>query len=163
MQTDLIDRYECGTELLRYAVQGLTDEQQHARPGPGDWNMAELVAHLVDSDVVLADRMKRVIAEENPVLQAFDQDAWLVRLDSGLMPVDDGLALFAANRKWMTRILRKCSEADFARTGIHTESGVKTLAGLVAGSVAHLDAHLKFVYAKRANLGVAVYPRYSRE
>jgi hypothetical protein len=107
--------------------------------------------------------MKRLIAEENPTLQAFDESAWAARLDYDSMPMEEAVALFAANRKWMTRILRKCSEADFARTGTHTEAGAKTLAEVLAGFVAHLDAHLKFVYAKRANLGVTIYPRYSRD
>jgi hypothetical protein len=163
MQTDMIDRYALGPELLTYAIQGLTVEQQRGRPGPGTWSLAELVAHLVDSDAVGIDRMKRVIAEPNPTLLAYDQDAWIDRLDSQSMPVDEAVALFSANRKWMTRILRKCSEADFGRSGIHSEVGRKTLADLVAGYVSHLDGHLKFVYAKRANLGVALYPRYSQE
>jgi hypothetical protein len=61
----------------------------------------------------------------------------------------------------MTRILRHCAEEDFARAGMHSEAGRKTLADLVAGSVSHVDHHLRFLYAKRATLGVAVPPRYS--
>lgn len=160
---EVINRYEYGSELLRYASQGLTPEQEQARTGPGAWSIAELVAHMVDSDSVGIERMKRVIAEDNPTLMAYDQDKWIARLDSQSMPVAEGVALFAANRNWMTRILRKCTEEDFARTGVHTEDGVKTLAKLVVGYVGHLDYHLKFLYAKRAILGVSLYPRYSQE
>ncbi len=160
---DVIDRYAYGSELLAYAAQGLSDEKAQARPGPGAWSIAELVAHLVDSDSVGIERMKRVIAEDNPTLQAYDQDAWIARLDSQAMPIAEGVALFTANRAWMTRILRKCSDSDFARSGLHTEDGPKTLAKLVVGYVGHLDYHLKFLYAKRANLGVSLYPRYSTE
>ena len=160
---DVIDRYARGPELLAYAAQGLTPEQQQARPGPGAWSIAELVAHMVDSDSVGIERMKRVIAEDNPTLQAYDQDRWIERLDSQSMPVAEGVALFAANRAWMTRILRKCTDEDFARSGLHTEDGPKTLAKFLAGYVSHLDYHLKFLYAKRANLGVSLYPRYSTE
>jgi hypothetical protein len=45
---------------------------------------------------------------------------------------------------------------------MHTESGRKSLAELVVGACNHLDHHLTFLYAKRANLGTAVYPRYTR-
>ena len=161
--SDAIDRYDAGAELLRYAAQGLTPEQEQARPGPGAWSIAELVAHMVDSDVVGIERMKRVIAEDEPTLQAYDQDRWIARLDSQSMPVAEAVALFNANRAWMTRILRKCSEGDFARSGNHTEDGPKTLAKLLVGYVGHLDYHLKYLYAKRANLGVSLYPRYSTE
>ncbi len=94
----VIDRFALGPELLAYAAQGLSADQEQARPGPGAWSIAELVAHMVDSDSVGIERMKRVIAEENPTLQAYDQDAWIVRLDSQSMPVADGVALFAAIR-----------------------------------------------------------------
>ncbi len=160
---DLIKRYAYGPELLAYASQGLSPEQSLGRPGPGLWSIAELVAHMVDSDSVGVERMKRVIAQENPTLQAYDENAWIDRLDSQSMPIDEGVALFTANRVWMTRILRKCSEGDFARSGLHTEDGPKTLAKLLAGYVSHLDYHLKFLYAKRANLGISLYPRYSSE
>lgn len=163
MSPDVIHRYAKGPELLAYAAQGLTPEQAKARPGPGAWSIAELVAHMVDSDTVGIERMKRVIAEDNPTLQAYDENKWIARLDAQDMPVAEAVALFAASRAWMTRILRKCTEEDFARSGVHTEDGPKTLAKLVAGYVAHLDYHLKFLYAKRANLGVSLYPRYSME
>ncbi len=163
MSAELIDRYALGPELLSYAAQGLTREQQQARPGPGAWSIAELVAHMLDSDLVGSDRIKRVLAEENPTLQAYDENAWIARLRSHEMPVAEALELFAANRRWTTRLLRACDESDFARSGLHTENGRVTLAELVVGYVRHVDHHLRFLYAKRANLGVSLYPRYSSE
>jgi hypothetical protein len=159
----LIDRYAAGGPLLAYAVSGLTREQELARPGPGAWSIAEIVAHMVDSDLVGADRMKRVIAEPNPTLLAYDQDAWIEHLGSHEMPVAEGVSLFKANRDWMARVLRRCKPEQFALAGNHTEIGRETLADLLVGYANHLDGHLKFLYAKRANLGVSVYPRYSRE
>src|SRR5205823_6283912 len=118
-------------------------------------------AHLLDADLVIADRIKRVIAEDEPVLQAFDENQWLDRLDSGAMPVEEAVKLFAAHRHWMTRILRKCSDADFTRVGLHSEAGRKSLAELVTTAVSHVDHHLRFLFAKRAALGVALIPHYS--
>ncbi len=157
----ILDRYADGAFILTQALAGLTPEHAHAHPGPGAWSLAELAAHLVDSDLVMADRIKRVIAEETPPLQAYPENAWIDRLGSATMPVDDAAALFAANRKWVVRILRGLDDAAFARTGTHTELGRQTLAEVVVKTVHHLDHHLRFLYAKRANLGVAIYPRYA--
>ena len=157
----LIDRYAKGGTILLYAVGGLTPSQEQARPGPGLWSIAELVAHLVDADLVGSDRMKRVIAEPDPVLLAYDETSWIQRLRSQDMPVEEGVNLFTANRHWMTRVLRSCSEADFARAGMHSERGRETLAELLTGYVTHLDHHLRFLYVKRANLGSAIQPKYS--
>jgi hypothetical protein len=157
----LIDRFAAGGAVLVYAADGLTLEQEHARPGPGDWSIAELVGHLVDTDLVACDRMKRVIADSNPLLVAFDETAWIKRLGTHEMPVEEGVNLFVANRRWMTRILRRCSNDDFARAGQHSELGRMTLAELLTTYVHHLDHHLRFLYGKRANLGTALEPRYS--
>ncbi len=157
----VVDRYAEGGLLLPQASSNLTPELSTARPGPGAWSIAELVAHLLDADLVLAERMKRVIAEDDPPLLAFDEAAWVDRLDSHAMPVDEAAALFAANRKWMARVLGAQEDRAFARSGIHSEIGRITLAELVVKANSHLDHHLKFLYAKRANLGVSLYPRYS--
>jgi uncharacterized damage-inducible protein DinB len=161
--TPVIDRYAAGGPLLIYAIAGLRPEHESARPGPGSWSIAEVVAHLADADLVIADRMKRVISEENPSLLAFDENAWIERLGSNQMPVEEAVNLFAANRHWMTRILRALPETDFARAGMHSETGRKTLAELLAGAVGHLDHHLRFLFAKRANLGVALPPLYTAQ
>ncbi len=159
----LIERYTRGTALLAYAAAGLTTEQERARPGPGAWSIAELVTHLVDSDLVGSDRMKRVIAEDSPTLLAFDESAWVHRLGAQERPVEEGVNLFAANRHWMTRIFKRLGPGDFARSGTHSEVGRQTLAELIATFTNHLDHHLTFLYAKRGNLGVSIYPRYTRE
>ncbi|CAN5860771.1 hypothetical protein BH23PLA1_BH23PLA1_20470 [soil metagenome] len=157
----LIDRFAAGGPLLAYAASGLNPEQETARPGPGAWSIAELVVHLVDSDLVATERMKRVIAEDGPTLLAFDESAWNDRLGAQSMPVEEAINLFVANRQWMTRILRRCPEADFARAGNHSENGRMTLAQLLATYANHVDHHLKFLYAKRANIGMSIYPRYT--
>jgi uncharacterized damage-inducible protein DinB len=161
--TPLIDRYASGGALLAYAAAGLTTEQTLAHPGPGEWSIAQLVVHLLDSDLVYADRMKRVIAEDDPVLQAFDENAWAARLGPESMSPAEAVELLKANRRWMVQVLRRCADADFARTGMHTERGRMTLADLLATATNHLDHHLRFLYAKRSNLGVALPPRYGSE
>lgn len=157
----LISRYHAGGNLLKYAVGGLSPEHAAATPGPGAWSIAGVTAHLLDCDLVAADRMKRVIAEEEPALLAFDESAWFERLRSESMPIDEAVSLFEGNRHWMSRVLRNCPETDFARAGQHSEKGRITLAEILTTFVNHLDHHLKFIYAKRANLGIAIQPRYS--
>lgn len=159
----LIDRYALGAELLVYATQQLSPEQEQARPGPGTWSIATLVGHLLDTDLVYTDRIKRVIAEENPTLLAFDESAWVERLGSEQTPVAEAAQLFLANRRLVTKLLRSLPESDFARTGTHSVNGRMSLAAIVATVSGHVDHHLKFLYGKRGNLGSSLYPRFTRD
>ena len=157
----VLNRFADGGPLLVQAVAGLAPEQARDHPIPGTWSVAELVGHLLDCDLVFADRIKRILAEDSPTLQAFDESAWIARLGSNDVPVDEAATLFAANRKWMARILRAQDESAFARIGHHTEKGRQTLAEVLVYATNHLDHHLRFLYAKRAKLGMAIYPRYT--
>lgn len=158
---DLIERYAAGAEILVYATQQLSREQEQARPGPGQWSIAELVTHLLDADLVYADRIKRIVAEDEPTLQGFDENAWIARLGGHERPVEPAVNLFVANRHWMAGLLRRLQPEDFHRVGHHTAAGRQTLAKVVAAVTNHLDHHLRFLYGKRGNLGVSLYPRYT--
>jgi uncharacterized damage-inducible protein DinB len=148
-----IDRYRAGAGVPGALVAGLTAEELAARPGPGAWSLRELVMHLMDSDLVGSDRMKRVIAEENPTLLAYDQDAFARRL--GYDRLDLGLAceIFRLNRLMTADLLAGLTDADFERAGMHTERGRETLEDLVHGYVEHLEYHARFAREKRERLG----------
>ncbi|MFO0951072.1 MAG: DinB family protein [Isosphaeraceae bacterium] len=159
----LIDRYATGGAVLAYAVSELSAEHEHARPGPGAWSISEVVGHLLDTDLVYADRMKRLIAEDDPVLLAFDETRWAERLGYQQASLPEAVSLLSGNRRWMTAILRRLADADFARAGRHSVAGRVTLAEALATVTNHLDHHLRFIYAKRATLGVGLPPRYPSE
>src|SRR4051812_47622190 len=149
MEREIIDRYEHGGEKLRQAILGLTREDLHAFPVPGTWSIQQIVLHLMDSDLILADRMKRVIAEDNPTLLAFDESKFAKNLFYDFQPAEDAAAVFALNRRVFTEVLRRLPDEAFARTGTHNERGVLSVAQMLQFAVDHLDHHLKFIRDKR--------------
>jgi len=150
---DLIDRFETGSERLRAAVMGLTREEALARRGPGKWSVQELVIHLADSDAIAIDRMKRVIAEDNPTLLRADEEAYVERLHCDAQDLEDAILLFEVNRRQFARVLRELEDADFDRVGTHDgELGRISLAGLIENYSNHLDLHLRRLREIRANL-----------
>jgi DinB superfamily len=64
----LIDAYLDGPVQVRRMVSDLSVEQLKARPLPGRWSTLEVVCHLVDSEQAWCHRMKRVIAEDRPLI-----------------------------------------------------------------------------------------------
>ena len=157
MNQSTIDDYESGGTKLEQAIRGLTREDLLAPPPPepelGRWTIQQVVLHLCDSDLVYSDRMKRVIAEENPTLQGYDENKWVTGLRYEEQSAEDAVALLTTIRRQMARILRKLPESAFARAGNHTEYGKRTLAQLVEGAVKHLEHHLSFIHKKRAAMG----------
>jgi hypothetical protein len=150
----LVDQYRSGPATLRHAVAGMTREQLAARPVPGKWSTLELICHLADFEPVYADRMKRVIAEESPLLLSGDPDTFQARLAYNSRDAAEELALIEIVRAQMARILKTLSETDFARTGRHSDDGPLSLAVLLERITNHIPHHLQFVEEKRRALGM---------
>ena len=149
---ELIERYARGADELRRAVTGMTAEQLLARPVPGRLSTHQVVCHLADAEMLYADRIKRVLAEDRPTLPGLDPDLHVPRLAIPERQVDDELALVDAVRRQLLAILRTLGPAEFAREGIHTEAGPLTVEALLRRVVEHVPHHAKFIAEKRAAL-----------
>src|SRR5438132_158094 len=103
---ELIDRYVGGPKQLRAAVAGMNREQLMARPVPGKWSTLEVVCHLADFEPILADRMKRIIALERPLLMGADENLLAERLAYHDRDLEEELTLIETIRRSMARILR---------------------------------------------------------
>ncbi len=149
----LIAEYLAGPEMLRQAVAGMPQGQLDARPIPGKWSIREVVCHIADYEPVYADRMKRVIAENEPVISGGSPDAMAARLAYGSRDIEEELALIELVRKQMARILRALQPEDFQRRGIHDKRGPTTLAELVERITGHIPHHAARIEEKRRAMG----------
>lgn len=152
---ELLDQYAAGPHLLRESVAGMSDEQLKAKPVPDRWSTLEVICHLSDAEGVYAERMKRVIAEDEPPLRSMDPDAWLPRLAYHSRDADEELRLVEVTRGQLGRILSSLKPADFQRQGRHSEDGLLTLETLLQRITNHIPHHVQFIREKRTALAAA--------
>ena len=148
----LLDSYATGPDQLRAAVAGLTPTQLRTPAPPGRWSVLEVVCHLADFEIVYADRMKRILAEDRPTFFSGDPDKFAARLDYAHRDLDEELAVIGSVRRQVTRILHSASPADFERIGIHSEDGPLTLETLLKRIAEHIPHHVEFIVKKRPAL-----------
>jgi len=103
---------------------------------------------LADSEIVYADRMKRVIAEENPTFFEADPNLFRPALFCSRRPLDKELDVVEAIRAHMLPILQSCGADDFQRTGVHSLDGPLTLQTLLERITAHIPHHVAFIEEK---------------
>jgi len=144
----LIERYSAGAGLLGGVLRATAHVDLDARPIDGKWSIREVVCHVADSEIVYADRMKRVLAEDHPTFFEADPNLFGPALHCPQRPLDGELALIEAIRAHMLPILQSCRESDFQRTGVHSLDGPMTLETLLRRVTDHIPHHVAFIEEK---------------
>jgi DinB superfamily len=150
----LVESYLAGIQIVRQAVAGMTPEQLKGRPVPGKWSTLEVICHLADSDQAWTFRMKRVIAEDRPLLIGYDESRFSQALGYQERNAEEELAYLEQTRRQMGRVLRHIPPEALARTGVHTERGLITLEQMLEVEIDHINHHVKFIREKRKALGL---------
>jgi len=146
----LIEKYADGYRLIEQAVEGLTEAEWSYKPSPDAWSVKEIVIHLGDSETVVVDRMKRVIAEDRPPMRTMYQELWAERLRYAELDPAPYLQLFRWLRETMTGVLRTLDADAFDRYGVHDEVGELTLKGLLIRYTEHVDGHAAQIERNKA-------------
>ncbi len=146
---ELLERLRRGPEVVEAAVAGVSADELDYNPGPGQWSVRQVMCHLADSEIVAADRFRRVIAEGNPTLVGYDEKAWAVNLDYACRPVSAALETFRVARQSTYEIIKDLPEAAYQRAGTHTEHGRITLRDLLQTYAEHAENHARQIQRAR--------------
>jgi GNAT superfamily N-acetyltransferase len=145
--------YAAGPETLRAAVAGMNAAEVRQRPVPGKWSTLEVVCHVADTEQFFADRLKRTLAMDRPLLVG--ADGW--RYPEAVRYHDRDLAeeldLVTLTRRQVARILAGVPADAWERPAVHTELGLVTLRQLLHHAVGHLEHHVATIRDKRQALG----------
>lgn len=142
-------------DLISHICADLTDEQMRSRPQDGEWSLLELACHLRDSAIEEGLRARRMVEEDNPVLEPYDQE---IRAALREYQEDDPKKVMTSLRAYWTGYayqLDRFSEAEWERPGVHPETGPVTVGGRAELEMEHLQTHLAQMQAARAALASA--------
>lgn len=164
---NLIGRLRFGIEHFDPRVFDLGHEELDRAwlpdAGVGRWSCRALLAHLMDAELVYAYRIRRVLAEDGPVFENFDEDAFLDSPLYGMTPrrADDlagetlirtppgAMAATIHTIRQMTgATLYQVDDTEWARAGVHPVAGAVSLKDLVAMHAWHLEHHGAYLNAK---------------
>jgi len=122
----LVAKYKDGYAQVASALEGATDAELDRRREPGKWTTREIVHHLADSEMTSAIRLRRLLAEDRPVIVGYDQEEFARRLHYD-RPIEASLDAFRAARATTAAILDRMTEEEWGREGTHSESGRYTV------------------------------------
>ncbi len=139
--SELLERFRRGAELVAASTTGAAGAELDYVPAPDKWSIRQIVCHVADAELVGAARFRRIIAEDNPTLVAFDQNAWARNLDYGRRKISQALESFRRIRGESHDLLKDLPEPAFTRAGQHSERGALTLLTLLRLHAEHAENH----------------------
>jgi len=104
--------------------------------------------HLADSEMTSAIRLRRLIAEDNPVIDGYDEAVFAKRLTSD-RPIEPSLEAMRWARESTAQILERLTEDDWQRAGTHSERGPYSVEDWLTIYANHGHDHAKQIERSR--------------
>jgi hypothetical protein len=138
---ELLERYRRGAELLAVATTGAAGSEVYYQPGPDKWSVRQIACHLSDDEIVNAARIRKILAEAEPRLEAYDQNAWARNLDYSRRKLSHAIETFRRIRAENYELVKDLTDETFERAGIHAERGRVRLIDLIRTGAEHVERH----------------------
>src|SRR6185295_18735165 len=113
---DLIATYAAGYDEVMNALNGFPADSLGAHPIPGKWSAREIVHHLGDSESTAAGRIRKLLCEDDPSIQGYDQDQFATKLRYNERDMAPALEAFRYARVTTMQLLRLMTEEDWQRS-----------------------------------------------
>src|SRR5258708_34936810 len=137
----LIAQYKEGYNEVTRSLEGFPSDLLTAHPLPGKWSAAEIVHHLADSETTSGIRLRRLLVEDQPVIQGYDQEAYAERLNYNNREMAPAVEAFRSARATAAQLFELMSDEDWRREGTHSESGSYTAENWLTIYAAHAHNH----------------------
>ena len=135
----LVDRYREGPAAIDEALAGITEEElDRAVEG---WTPRQVVHHLADSEMTSAIRLRRLLAEERPVIAGYDEEGFARSLHYSERPIEGSLAALRGARASTAALIDALAEPEWEREGTHSESGRYTVQDWLSIYADHCHDH----------------------
>ena len=131
---------EATPRRLAEVAAALGPDETERSPAPGKWSPREILCHLADCEVVFAFRLRQALAEENHVIQPFDQDGWARTY--AVFDVRGALDVFTSVRNWNLALIKSVHAEARSKRVTHPERGEMTFQVLVETMAGHDLNHL---------------------
>jgi hypothetical protein len=109
-------------------------------PSPGKWSAAEILCHLADCELVFAFRLRQTLAEDNHIVQPFDQGKWGAYYPG--ISADQALDVFRTVRAWNLRLVGDLPPQAASRPVTHPERGRMTFQTILETMAGHDLNHI---------------------
>jgi len=130
------------SKKLESLVKGAPPSKLRKRPAPDKWSIAEILAHLADTEIVVGWRVRSILAAPGTPIQAFDQDAWAAAGKYAKRDPRKSIEQFRALRDANLALYKALSPDQWKHFGMHAERGEENLTRILRMMAGHDVNHI---------------------
>jgi hypothetical protein len=124
-------------------LKGAPAAKLRRRPAADKWSVAEIMAHLADSEIVTGFRLRLILGTPGTPVPAYDQDAWAKACRYEKRDARKALEEFRVLREANLALLKSLTAEQWQHHGMHSERGAETIERLVTLIAGHDLNHTK--------------------
>jgi uncharacterized damage-inducible protein DinB len=121
---------------LAKLLKSVSPAKARKRPAPGKWSIAEIVAHIADTELVGGYRIRAILGQPGTQIIGFDQDAWVTALHYDKRDLRKSFEQYRGLREANLALLKSLTPEQWKHHGMHSERGeesVETIVLMFAG------------------------------
>src|ERR1700685_3885240 len=100
---------------LAKLLKGVNAATARKRPAPDRWSIAEIVAHISDTELVSGYRIRAILGQPGTQIIGFDQDAWVTALHYDKRDLRNSYEQYRALRAANLSLLKNLKPAQWER------------------------------------------------
>lgn len=147
---DPLQLLEAAPQKLASLLVGKSGQQLGFRPSPEKWSAAEIAAHLSDTEIAVAWRIRQILGTNGISVQAFDQNAWARTFDYAHRDPGASIELFRVLRAANVALLKSVPKELWNNYGVHQERGNESITHMMRLMAGHDLNHLRQIETRLA-------------
>ena len=146
--TDAVQNIEDSTIDITRLLEDLPEEKHNYAYAEGKWSIAQMLRHLIDSDLVFTYRALSIMRNEGGDLPGFDHNIWADNSMKSSLILPSMLDEFNSFRRFTMRFYAHISEDQWDTRGIVNghETSLRAIPFIQAGHALHHAAILRERY-----------------
>jgi hypothetical protein len=139
---EIASAYEAATKEFLDIANSVPVDKLDLNDGE-NWSSRQVIHHCADSEAQSYARLRRLVAEPNPVIQGYDEGQWAKDATLGYttLPVENSIAVFKAVRAASLDIIKRLTPDQLELKGTHTEAGEYSLKRWIETYTRHGNDH----------------------
>lgn len=130
------------SDTLRELLDSVTPQMMAHKPGKG-WSPREILIHLIDTEYAYGFRFRYIMAEKDPVVMPYDQEAWVGTFSYGDQDGTQLIRAFTPIRRVNLELLQTVDPKLFDKPAKHPDYGTITVAMIIPHLADHDLNHLQ--------------------